>query len=70
MGPLLFVLFINDIVDVVRRSKIIKYADDTVLYTADQDIVIIEQNVSDDIEALVKWFHENELLLFNKSKKV
>ena len=70
LGPLLFVIFVNDIVDVVKHSNIIKYADDTVLYTANnKDIVIIEQNLSKDMNALASWFTENEITLNLKKRE-
>ena len=33
IGPLLFLISFNDIVDVINQSRIVKYADDVVLYT-------------------------------------
>ena len=69
IGPLLFVIFINDIVDYVIKSSIIKYADDTVLYTPGKDIYIIEQNLSQDLERLAEWFTENEMILNLKKGK-
>ena len=63
LGLRLFVIFINDIVDYVKQSLIIKYADDTVLYTTGKDTYIIEQNLSQDLERLAEWFTENELIL-------
>ena len=38
LGPLLFIIFLNDVTDVISSAKIIKYADDTVIYVADKDI--------------------------------
>ncbi|XP_057308032.1 uncharacterized protein LOC130645923 [Hydractinia symbiolongicarpus] len=32
LGPLLFLLYFNDLADNLKHSEIIKYADDTVLY--------------------------------------
>ena len=32
IGPLLFLIIFNDMVDVILHSKVVKYADDTVLY--------------------------------------
>ena len=38
LGPVLFTLYINDIVSAVRHSKICLFADDTVIYFAHKDI--------------------------------
>ena len=37
LGPLLFLIFFNDITDIINLAKIVKYANDTVLYVADRD---------------------------------
>ena len=63
LGPLLFKIFANNIVDVLRNSCIIKYVDDTILYIAGNDIDIIESKLSDDLNLLAEWFKENELIL-------
>ena len=42
LGPFLFIIFAKDRVDVLRNSRIIKYADDTVLYVAENNIEIIK----------------------------
>ena len=39
LGPLLFVLFFNDITDVIETNSV-KYADDTVIYWADKVLQI------------------------------
>lgn len=46
LGPLLFVIFANDIEDYIRFTSIIKYADDTVLYVAGKSIEIIETHLT------------------------
>ena len=68
-GPLLFIIFANDIVDHVKHSSLIKYADDTVLYTPGKDIIIIENKLSKDMSSLAAWFNENELILNLKKGK-
>ena len=67
VDPLLFIIFANDIVDHVKHSSLIKYADDTVLYTPGKDIIIIENKLSKDMSSLAAWFNENELI-FNLKK--
>ena len=41
MGQVLFLLIFNDITDVFRHCKVIKFADDTVLQVAGKDVHII-----------------------------
>ena len=41
-GPLLFVIFINDIALELNKPKIIKYADDTVVFLAYTDCYKVE----------------------------
>ena len=69
LDPLVLIIFANDIVDVLRNSRIIKYADDTVLHVADNSIEIIESQLSDDLNYLDEWFKENEVILNLKKEK-
>ena len=52
LGPLLFPLFSNDIVDNVKNSRIIMYADDTILYAQGKDLNMIENALSRDMPSL------------------
>ena len=69
LGPLLFLLFSNDIVDNVKNSRIIMYADDTILYAQGKDLNMIENALSRDMSSLAAWFHENELIVNLKKGK-
>ena len=69
LGPLLFILFSNDIVDNVKNSRISMYADDTILYAHGKDLNMIENALSRDMSSLPAWFHENELILNLKEGK-
>ena len=42
LGPLLFIVFFNDIVDKIQHSNVITYADDTVVYYLNADVNTIE----------------------------
>ena len=44
-----FVTF-NDMTDVIRHSKVIKFADDTVLQVAGKDVHIISTKLTDDLK--------------------
>lgn len=69
LGPLLFVIFANDVTDHVKSVKIIMYADDTVLYVDGPDLTSIENALSSDMSLLASWFTENELILNLKKGK-
>ena len=68
LGPLLFVLFFNDITDVIE-TNIVKYADDTVIYWADKDVTNLSKILTDEMKKLEKWMDENELILNAKKGK-
>ena len=65
LGPLLFILYINDIDNHLTSAHILKYADDTVLFLAGQDISEIENQLTSEMQVVAKWLDENDL---NKDK--
>ena len=69
MGPLLFILFFNDITDEIESARIVKYADDTVIYVADKDLKVINTKLSKDMESIADWFDENGLIINLKKGK-
>ena len=67
LGPLLFITFFNDLVDSMN-SKVIKYADDTVIYYAN-DVDVIENVLNSETKIIGSYCSENELVLnFKKGK--
>ena len=69
LGPLLFLIFFNDITDVINHAKIVKYADDTVLYVADKETQSIQTQLVMDMESIAVWLKENELIINLKKGK-
>ena len=69
LGPLLFLILFNGVVDVIEHSSILKYADGTVLYVADKDIQSINAKFSKDMDCLADWLKSNELVLNLKKGK-
>lgn len=63
LGPTLFVLFVNDFPSVIRHSKVVLYADDTVLLYASDSINDIQQHLVSDLTAASTWFKQNKLHL-------
>ena len=69
LGPLLFILFLNDLPDQLVHSKSIIYADDTVIYVAGTDPIVIQNKLIEDMTKLSKYFNENGLLINLKKGK-
>ena len=69
LGPLLFIVFFNDLSKSLVHSQCIKYADDTVLFVAGKNLFIIESRISSDMQRISDWCFENELILnLNKGR--
>ena len=73
LDPLLFNIFINDIVKSSTKFKFILYADDTTLnFTLDsfgQDAVEIQNTIVSELQNIFKWLDRKTLCLnFAKSK--
>ena len=67
LGSILFLVYINDLEEGVT-GKILKFADDTKLFTKNKEIGDTK-NVQDEIDKLVKWSEKlHKLLHFGKCK--
>jgi hypothetical protein len=62
LGPLLFVLFINDLPNGTVRCDILMYADDTVIFFS-KDTSEIERVLNTELELIHNWLHLNKLFL-------
>lgn len=70
LGPLLFIIFLNDISNIVSnidQQLIINYADDTNLLIKGQDFMEILETGNSLLKSIKQWFSENNLIL-NESK--
>ena len=63
LGPLLFILFCNDIYRLPTYSKIILFADDTTLLYSHKDTKILRYALEHDMSLLMCWYKANKLSL-------
>ena len=69
LGPLLFIVYFNDAANAIVNSKILMYADDTVLFCSHKDINTVQRCLEDDFRLLSQWLKDNELIVnFKKGK--
>ena len=69
LGPLLFILYVNDLPTVINKCKVVLYADDTLLLYAHKDENEIKKVLEYDLENVAKWFDQNKLHLNVKKTK-
>ena len=64
LGPLLFLLFTNDLYLHLQYCKCILFADDTKLYVSHSNKNYIEWCIQQDLTTLQDWFCANKLTLY------
>ena len=63
LGPLLFIVFINDILLFLNKTKLCNYADDTTIYACHIALNTIIKNLEADGSILSNWFSSNFMKL-------
>ena len=70
LGPLLFLIFINDLPLEINNVLTDLYADDTTLYYIDKSQACIEQQLQTALHKLSEWCKENGMLINTTKTKV
>ena len=67
LGPLLFLVFVNDLINVSKTLSMILYADDTNIFLSDTNLDNLICKANNELKHRVNWFKANKLQL-NASK--
>ena len=71
LGPLLFIIYINDIQNALKYSKSFIFADDTLISYSDKNIKSIRKRLNIDLKLLSGWLSANKIALnINKTKVI
>ena len=71
LGPLLFILYTNDIYMCLKSCSCILFADDTTVYITGKDQAHISKLMMEDMAELTDWFRANKLSLnLNKTNAI
>jgi hypothetical protein len=69
LGPLLYLVYVNDMMSQIKKSNIYLYADDTALVAVHKDFKKANQNLQSDFSNILRWSHDNGLTLNYKKTK-
>ena len=67
LGPLLFLIYINDLRNAIHNSIVHHFADDTNLLYVNKNLKVIQNKMNKDLKSLVTWLRANKISL-NASK--
>ena len=60
LGPLLFLLYVNDMKQAIKGDLLL-YADDSCILCQHKDVSVIENTLNEDFSSLCDWFVDNKL---------
>ena len=67
LGPLLFIIYINDLHAAIKFSETFHFADDTSLIYSNPSFKKLTKDINSDLRSLNEWLRANKLCL-NVSK--
>ena len=70
LGPLFFLIYVNDLQNVLKKCHVKLYADDTVIYQSGVTGHEAAKILQDDINNFIGWCGENKLTLNVKKTKI
>ena len=63
LGPILFIIYINDICNVAEVMNVVLFADDTNIFCSESSPASLQLKVNHELSKLLVWFSVNRLSL-------
>ena len=62
LGPLLFNIFLNDMLWFVEKTDICNFADGNTIYSCAKSINDVTENLQSDMKIVLEWFKDNQMM--------
>ena len=63
LGPILFTIFINDLLLLISNPELINFVDDNTISAAENTIEELTSTLEKESEAAINWFVSNEMIV-------
>ena len=63
LGPLLFNIYLNDLLYLAESTNLCNFADDTTFYSCDKDLNSLITKLEHDSCLTIEWFENNSMKL-------
>ena len=63
LGPLLFILHVNDLPNVMNCCSMLMYADDTILFYTASKVNALQERLNKELKVIECWLRQNNLFL-------
>ena len=70
LGPVLFLLYVNDLANTLNNAKFVLFADDTNIIFENENYQTLAKDVKNGLKSLSEWFNQNKLSINAKKTKV
>ena len=67
LGPLLFNIFINDFIYIIKQSEVYSFADDDTVFSCGNSFEVVASSLEEDMSKSMYWLETNQLVV-NASK--
>ena len=70
LGPILYIIYANDMIKSLRESTTFAYADDTAVVVSDKNICNATETMQNQLDIATKWCHDNGLIINATKTKI